>query len=47
MEADESFRTHASPVTFDDLRMGCRYDARLEIPGWCEKGSTTAAGSRP
>lgn len=38
MEADESFRTHAYPVTFDDLRMGCRYDARLEIPGWCEKG---------
>lgn len=33
-EADESFKTHPSPVTFDDLRMGCRYDARLEIPGW-------------
>lgn len=35
-EADESFRTHPSPVTFDDERMGCRYDARLEIPHWCE-----------
>lgn len=33
-EADESFKTHASPVIFDELRMGCRYDARLEIPGW-------------
>lgn len=38
LEADESFRTHPSPVIFDDLRMGCRYDARLEIPGWCETG---------
>lgn len=33
-EADESFKTHASPVIFDELRMGCRYDARLEIEGW-------------
>ena len=33
-EADESFRTHDSPVVFNDSRMGCRYDARLEIPGW-------------
>lgn len=34
MEADETFRTHPSPITFDDLRMGCRYDARRQIPGW-------------
>ena len=34
IEADETFRTHPSPVLFDDERMGCRYDARLEIPGW-------------
>ena len=34
LEADETFRTHPSPVLFDDERMGCRYDARLEIPGW-------------
>lgn len=34
LEADDTFRTHPSPVTFNDLRMGCRYDARLEIPGW-------------
>ena len=36
LEADETFRTHPSPVRFDDERMGCRYDARLEIPGWSE-----------
>lgn len=35
MEADESFKTHPSPITFDDLRMGCRYDARLETDNWC------------
>lgn len=34
LEADESFKTHPSPIIFDDLRMGCRYDARLEINGW-------------
>ena len=34
IEADETFRTHPSPILFDDLRMGCRYDARKEIPGW-------------
>ena len=34
MEADETFRVHPSPVLFDEERMGCRYDARLEIPGW-------------
>ncbi len=36
IEADETFRTHPSPILFDDERMGCRYDARKEIPGWCE-----------
>ncbi len=36
IEADETFRTHPSPVLFDDERMGCRYDARMEIPGWSE-----------
>ena len=34
MEADESFRVHPSPILFDDERMGCRYDARKEIPDW-------------
>lgn len=33
-EADTSFRTAFSPITFDDYRMGEQYDARLEIPGW-------------
>ena len=32
--ADESFKVHASPITFDDLRMGEYYDAALEIDGW-------------
>lgn len=35
LEADGTFKTHLSPVTFDDLRMGCRYDARLETDNWC------------
>lgn len=33
-EADETFRTAPSPITYDDLRMGERYDARAEIDGW-------------
>lgn len=36
IEADESVKTHPSPITFNDIRMGCRYDARLEIPRWNE-----------
>ena len=34
IEADESVRVHDSPLYFDDLRCGERYDARLEIDGW-------------
>lgn len=33
-EADESFKTHPSPITRNDERMGCAYDARAEIDGW-------------
>lgn len=33
-ESDESFLVKPSPITFDDLRAGERYDARLEIPNW-------------
>ncbi len=33
--ADESIKCHPSPITFDDLRMGCHYDARKEIADWC------------
>lgn len=35
-EADESFLTAPSPIIFNDIRMGCRYDARKEIVGWNE-----------
>lgn len=37
-EADESCRTHPSPVLWNDLRMGYWYDARLELPHWDEPG---------
>lgn len=33
-EADESFKVHASPTYFDDLRCGECYDARNEIDCW-------------
>lgn len=33
-EADESFKVHPSPITFDEMRMGEWYDARLEIKDW-------------
>lgn len=33
-EADGRFRTAPGPVTFDALRVGAFYDARLEKPGW-------------
>ena len=34
IEADSEVRVHASPIYFNDLRSGERYDARREIPGW-------------
>lgn len=34
IEADETVKTAPSPVYFDDLRCGTRYDARKELPGW-------------
>ncbi len=33
-EADESFKTHPSPIKRNDVRMGTLYDARDEIAGW-------------
>ena len=36
MEADETFCTHPSPILHNDERLGYIYDARREIPGWCE-----------
>lgn len=35
-EADESVKTHPSPILFDDLREGEWYDARLEIADWAD-----------
>ena len=29
-----AFRTHPSPILFDDLRSGCFYDANRALPGW-------------
>ncbi len=46
MEADESLRTHPSPITFDDLRMGEKYDARLELGDWTHPDYDDSAWSR-
>ena len=35
LDADETFRTHPSPILFDDLRSGVFYDAGQAIDGWC------------
>lgn len=34
IDADEAFRVHPSPITFDEFRMGEHYDARLTLPNW-------------
>ncbi len=34
IESDKTFKTHSSPIIFDDLRYGEHYDANLEIDGW-------------
>lgn len=34
IEADEAVLCHPSPLYFNDLRMGEKYDARREIPNW-------------
>lgn len=38
LSADETFKVHPSPITFDEMRMGEWYDAGLEIPGWNMSG---------
>ena len=47
IEADEKVLCHPSPLYFDDLRMGEKYDARREIPNWnvsgCDLSDWTAA----
>ena len=37
-EPDSGVKTAPSPLYFDDLRAGVRYDARREIPGWALPG---------
>lgn len=34
IEADETVKTAPSPIIFDDLRLGCHYDAGKEIENW-------------
>jgi alpha-L-rhamnosidase len=36
--SDLSWKTSQSPITFDDIYDGERYDARLEQPGWNQPG---------
>ena len=40
IEADNSVKVHSSPILFNDLRIGERYDARLEkeTEGWLDPG---------
>lgn len=38
LSSDTSFKWAPSPITFDDIRCGEYYDARLEQPGWNEPG---------
>ena len=46
-EADENLLCLPSPMYFDDLRMGVKYDARAEIPDWnlptCDLSRATPA----
>jgi len=34
--SDESWKTHDSPITFNSLRRGQFFDARLEVPGFAD-----------
>lgn len=43
LTSDTSFKWAPSPITFDDLRCGEYYDARLEQPGWSEPGFDDSA----
>ena len=38
MEADHNILCHPSPIYFDGLRLGEKYDARREIPNWNKPG---------
>lgn len=43
LRSDESFLTAASPIVFDDYRIGEVYDANLEKPGWNVPGYDDSA----
>ena len=43
IEADESLICHPSPIVFDDLRYGEKYDANKEVAGWNLPGCDTSA----
>lgn len=45
-EADDGFVAHDSPITFDELRMGTHYDARLELDGWYKPGFDDSGWTR-
>lgn len=36
IQADTSVKVYNSPITFNDIRVGEHYDARLEVNGWSE-----------
>ena len=38
INADTTFKTHSSPILFDEIRFGEIYDARLELDGWNRPG---------
>ncbi|MFA7673773.1 MAG: family 78 glycoside hydrolase catalytic domain [Clostridia bacterium] len=40
--SDDTWECHMSPITFNSLRNGEYYDARLEIPGWCDAGASVS-----
>ena len=45
-EADTSFKTHSSPILFDEFRFGEVYDARIELDGWNKPGFDDSDWSR-
>lgn len=47
LEADEEFLWNYSPITYDDLRYGEHYDARLEILDWCNPEYNAKNWKRP
>jgi len=46
-ETPDGFKTHPSPIVFDEFRLGETYDARLEIDGWNKAGFNDADWNEP